>query len=376
MLTRQRRQEISRQLEGSEPVEWLVVVKRLDHPIAVGRTGMLLIPVEADGVGVAHQIEPPHRHPLGMPGRGEQPLHQPLVAIGRGIGQIFLHLLQRGRQAGEIKRHPAEQCGGIGIGGRLETFPLQSSGHEIVDPGATPLRGSGRRDRFLRRYVGPVLGIGSPGCDPGLEYVALLVGEQMIALRRGHDALGIGGANAGHEFTFLRIPRHDGHSATGQFRRRRRLNIEPEAPLAMVFVGAVAGKAVVRQDGANIAVEIGSRPPARGRSLSPGAHARCRENHCDHDPAQPPPRQPVALGKEPAMPPQGRALSRFSAVANRAKTGHDPLLHESQAQRERSRNRPSGQPPNALSIRNYTTVAGSRAFWGSGRPEPPSQMSR
>ena len=71
MLARSRAHEVAGELHDREPIERHVVEKRFDHPVAVRRDVVGLIAVIADGVGVAHQVEPPGCHPLGMARRGE-----------------------------------------------------------------------------------------------------------------------------------------------------------------------------------------------------------------------------------------------------------------------------------------------------------------
>ena len=71
-----RANDVARQLQYGEPIERNVVEERLDYPVAVRRDAVVLIAVVADRVGIADEIKPPGRQPLGMPRGGEQPVYQ------------------------------------------------------------------------------------------------------------------------------------------------------------------------------------------------------------------------------------------------------------------------------------------------------------
>ena len=68
LLGRRIRQQVAGQLLAGELVERLVRVERADHVVAVGKDPLVLVAMEADGVGVAGDVEPPHGHPLAEVG--------------------------------------------------------------------------------------------------------------------------------------------------------------------------------------------------------------------------------------------------------------------------------------------------------------------
>ena len=72
LLGRGIREQIAGQLLARELVEPLVGVERVDHVIAIRKDPLVLVAVEADRVGVAGDVEPPHGHPFAEVRRREQ----------------------------------------------------------------------------------------------------------------------------------------------------------------------------------------------------------------------------------------------------------------------------------------------------------------
>ena len=64
------RQQVAGELLGGELVEGLVLVERVDDVIPVGKNPQVLVAMITDGVGEADDVEPRHRHPLAIMGRG------------------------------------------------------------------------------------------------------------------------------------------------------------------------------------------------------------------------------------------------------------------------------------------------------------------
>ena len=102
------RQQVAGELLDRELVERQVVVERLDHVVAVRRDAVLLVAVVADGVGEAHEVEPPAGHPLAVGGRGEQLVDELLV----GVGPIVEHELVDLRPAWAAGRSDRSRAGG------------------------------------------------------------------------------------------------------------------------------------------------------------------------------------------------------------------------------------------------------------------------
>ena len=65
------RQQVAGKLLPRERIEGLVGVEGLDHVIAVGEDPLVLVAMEADGVGEAGDIQPPHRHAFTEVRRGQ-----------------------------------------------------------------------------------------------------------------------------------------------------------------------------------------------------------------------------------------------------------------------------------------------------------------
>ena len=104
----------------------------------------------------------------------------------------------------------------------------------------------------------------------------------METLRRRHDGVGIGVVDPCDQFALVGAARHDGPHATVEFGRGCVAVIQPEAATAVVFVGAMAGEAAVRQDRPDFAVEIGDLFAAEAGSHPPppAAPAPCQQS--DH----------------------------------------------------------------------------------------------
>ena len=82
LLGRRAGQEVAGQLLDGELVERLVVVERLHNIVAVGPGVLVLVAVEADGIGVAGDVEPVLGHPFTEMGRGEEPVDERLAGVG------------------------------------------------------------------------------------------------------------------------------------------------------------------------------------------------------------------------------------------------------------------------------------------------------
>ena len=109
-------QQVAGDLLDGELIEGLVGVEGVDDIVAIGRGGAFLVAVVADGVGIAHRIEPGHRHAFAEMGGGEQFVDD-LTDSGLRVFRVGLlkcgHLRGRGRQAGDVEMETAQQGGGI-----------------------------------------------------------------------------------------------------------------------------------------------------------------------------------------------------------------------------------------------------------------------
>src|SRR5262249_29596252 len=62
--------------------------------------------------------------------------------------------------------------------------------------------------------------------------------------------------DAADELAFRRLARHDGEAALPETGKRAFLRVQAQLGLALSTIGAVAGKAVLREDGTHLAIEL------------------------------------------------------------------------------------------------------------------------
>ena len=231
--------QITGDLLDGELVEAFVLLERADHPVAPRPDGHGVVAVVADGVGVAHLVQPPDGEALGVSGGGEDGLD------GRG------GLLRRGRQAGEVEGKAAHQSGGAGGRRGLDVF----CGEAGVDEGIYRMRGAGRDRRTHRRDVGPVRLVFRTLGNPAAEDFLLLRSELPHFFGRRHHVIGIAGEQALHHFTLVRLARNDGlHPVV--FGQRAVASVEAAVGFAGILVEPVAAEAGIRENGAHVAVVL------------------------------------------------------------------------------------------------------------------------
>ena len=238
----------------------------------------------AAGVGEADEIEPVHRHPLAEVGRRQQPTHDLLVRIRRLVGDERIDLFRRRRQTDEIERQSANESPPIGLGRRGATPSFSRAGEEeavdrVLDPSLVlDLRrlGPGRGDER------PVLLVLRPLLDPLLDDSELLRGDGLVRLGRRHLLARLVPDHAEIEIALHRPARHEDADPLAAIAVDVGIVVEPEVPLAMRLVGSVAQEAVVRQDGANVAIELdrgGRQRHGRKENQRRGDRCGSREHH-------------------------------------------------------------------------------------------------
>ena len=92
--------------------------------------------------------------------------------------------------------------------------------------------------------------------DPAFDEGDLVFGKHLMELRWRHVVVCVVGAQALHHFAFFRVARQDRRFAGLAALARRLERIKTELTLDLVLVGAVTGVARVREDRADIAVEL------------------------------------------------------------------------------------------------------------------------
>ena len=242
------------------------MVEGVNHPIAPGPHFAQAVDVKAMGVGVAREIEPLHRHTLAVVRRLQQLVHTLFVCVGRMICKKRVDIRGSGWQAGQIKRNAPQQSGLIGFGRRLQPLGFQASENEIVDgvlgPGFVLDLGNCGAPRRIKRPVGLPF---RPLIDPFAEEFDLF-GRQNPARRHWRHGP-LPGTNPLIELAGRAVARHD-EVVAAAIGKHILFRVEAQVPLAALFLGAMAGKAGVRKDGANVAIEVNRLFWRGGRRLA------------------------------------------------------------------------------------------------------------
>ena len=290
------RQQIPGQLPRDELIERHVAVERVDDPVAPRphvAHPVVLIPV---GVGVARQVEPLDRHPLAVGRRGQQPIDDALVRPRGPIGEEGIDLGDRGRQAREVERDASNQRRAIRLGRRRHPARLERGQHEPIDLVVRPRVAADARHRHRRRRdERPVrLPLGAL-LDPAREDAALHVGQAQMRLGRRHHHLRVAAVDASHQLAAIRVAGHHRPASRFEPGQRRLADVQPQPRLTRLVVGTVALEAAIRQQGADVEVEVhhvghaghgtlgragtaGDRNGQRGGKQEAQGHRRGRRN--------------------------------------------------------------------------------------------------
>src|SRR5262249_32386669 len=113
----------------------------------------------------------------------------------------------------------------------------------------------------------PVLLVFRPLLDPALQQFLLGLLERLFRAGRRHLLVGVGGEDPGDQLAGLDVARYDRAVAALELLRRGLAEVEPQARLARLVGGAVAGEAVGRQDRLDVAGvgDLGGRVGGGGR---------------------------------------------------------------------------------------------------------------
>ena len=125
--------QVAGELLTRELVECQIVVEGVDDVLSVERLGLHIVGVVAHRVGIAHEVEPEHRHALAVMRTGQQTVDQLLDGTRRPIGGKRLHPLPRWRKPGEVERQAADQRAAIGLPRRCVALVPHRRQHEPVD---------------------------------------------------------------------------------------------------------------------------------------------------------------------------------------------------------------------------------------------------
>ena len=257
------RDEVAGELLTGEHIEALVRVEGVDHVIAEREDAGVLVAVVADGIGVADGVEPGDGHALAVAKGGEEAIHLFFVGVGGFVGKEGLKFLGGRREAGQVEGKAAKQGGLVGGWGGFQAVLGEVRADEGVD-GVFRIRL--RHGGFRDGGEGPVLLVFSALLDPAGDEVFFLFGKGFVEILRRHGILYVVDALpsdalrrfSGDDGVFLGITFERGVGALG--------GVEAEVFLAFRGVEAVAGKALVREDGADVGVEADGFGRFRGRS--------------------------------------------------------------------------------------------------------------
>ncbi len=110
-------QQVTSQLPCDEFVEWLIFVKRANHPVTPGPDIPLTIHLKTITVGIAGSIQPVDGHAFPKSRGCKQAIHQLLNGIRTGVIFKSSHFIRGWWQAIQVKRQPSNQL--IARSGRL-----------------------------------------------------------------------------------------------------------------------------------------------------------------------------------------------------------------------------------------------------------------
>ena len=267
-------------------VEWLVLVERFDHVVAEWIDADGLVAVIADAVGIADQVEPPHRHPLAEFGRSQQAIDNPFVGPIAWVGRERIHLGNRRRQTGEVESQPPHQRNRVSLRRGGEMMLAQRLQDELVDRAfGREARIDGRRLGAADRQKGPVTLPLRALLDPPAEHLPIDVGKPLGEGGRRHALLGRVGADPPPEFAVVGLAGHHDAGFAG-FAKQAVPRVETQIGFALVLVGAVASVAAVREDGPDVPVEFDHRGHAGLRRRRPAQHRARAQGGNRAQPAQ------------------------------------------------------------------------------------------
>ena len=195
-------EQVAGELLHRELVEGLVLIERLDHPVAVGPDDATGVAGVAGAVGITGEVEPLAGPVFAVGGLGEE--------VGddfgvRGLAQPR-DFLRRGREAGDVQRDAADQDVLGRFGRPLQAFLLLPFGEEGVHGIGFAVLRHGRTDDG---FVGPVSSPDGALLDPFLEQRELRRRDGLVLLGRRHHVVGIRRLDALDEFALLGLAGQD-----------------------------------------------------------------------------------------------------------------------------------------------------------------------
>ena len=236
-------QQIAGELLGGEAVVRHVAVEGIDDPVAPAPHVPRAIGLVAVTVAIAGGFHPAVSHALAVPWRGEEPVNHGFVRAEGLVREKGVNVGGRGREAREIERDAADEDGFVGFGRRPKGFAFEAGKDKAVDrilwPGSALDNWQGRSLRWNEGPEGlPRHALGDPSANQ-LDFRGDQTG--FTGARRRHALAVVRGRDAAQDFG-LEAARTVGE-------------IQSEVSLAIGCVGAVAGEAVLGENGANVVIE-------------------------------------------------------------------------------------------------------------------------
>ena len=266
-------QQVAGNLFDREFIEMLVGVEGLDDPVAVRPQRPFVVEMQAVRVAIAGGVQPDAGHVFPIAGGLQQPINHFGIGIRILVGQKRIHFGGSWRQPGQIESHAANERDLVGRLGGNQPLGIQPREDEavdfVLDPGLVlHNRWGGYCGRDERPMLRPRAAFG----DPPLEQFDL--GGSHLFPRGGgrHLFVGILRQHAGDQFAFINLARDNGRCSRSQFGGAPFSDVQPQAGLAFLFIGTVALKTIVRQDGPDVAGEVQRPVGGRSRRSGQGQH--------------------------------------------------------------------------------------------------------
>ena len=248
-------QEVAGQLPDCELIPGDVSVEGVDHPVAPWPHGAFAVALVAVRVGVTCGVEPRPRHPLPVTRRGEEAIDQIAVGFRGGLAEKLGDFFGRGREAAQVEREATNETVSRCFRGLLQALlpePARDEGIDrIVDGGVPDLRNRGTFDRD----EGPVLLVLGALLDPATENLLIVGIEREVRIRGRHHIISLVGGDALPKERSIGVVGDDGPAVLA-FREGALGSIEAQLGLASLGVEAVTDKTAVRQDRADVEIEV------------------------------------------------------------------------------------------------------------------------
>lgn len=192
---------------------------------------------------------------------GEQPIDQFFVGIWAIICKKLPDFQACGRKSGQIQGGTTDERSLIRLFRGGQSLRLESSEDEIVDGILhLVLIFDHWRGRTSKRHKRPVFFPRSSLPNPAGQVLNLLLVECFARFCQRHTLFVVVGGYSVIQFALFRFAGDNDGIPLGS-RESPRLGVQTQFPLAILRIGAVAGVAVLREDGADIAVEINLSGP-------------------------------------------------------------------------------------------------------------------